>query len=174
MRWFSPALWAPLLLACTTPEPPAPAPRSTPTLAAAHATYSPFGVHVAGPRLESISFKDVGLRLPAAQQAAVLEAVADAVAEHLGGAAEHHPEWATDAWHGQCRTQHVYVDLWQSIGPDRVGFSLWQGCSAEDRLMSMELPVPPGALESVAWVEQAARLGDAVAEAIGRCGGGSC
>ncbi|MEZ4472917.1 MAG: hypothetical protein R3F60_19450 [bacterium] len=120
----------------------------------------------------------MGLRLQPGQREAVLEAVAEAVAGRLGGRAEHHPEWTTPAWHGQCRGEHLYVDLWRSPGPDRLGFSVWQGCGADDQLMSVELPTAPEAFESSAWVDEAARLGDAVGAAVSDrvqvCVGGAC
>ncbi|MCA9526430.1 MAG: hypothetical protein KC549_09075 [Myxococcales bacterium] len=166
-----------LLPACRAPDAaPPPAARAAEP---AHPSYSAFGVHL-GPKDQTISFKDVGLRLADGQREAVIEAVAEAVAGRLGGHAEHHPEWTTDAWHGQCRGEHLYVDLWRSPAPDRLGFSVWAGCSAEDQLMSVELPTTPAAFEGSAWVDEAARLGAAVGEAVrprvAHCpgGGGAC
>ncbi len=168
MRWLALSLFVGGLSACTADQAPAsPAP---PTSGA----YSPFGVHAHTQRAQTISFKDVGLHLPEAQRTLVLETIAEAVARRLDGHAVHHPDWATEAWHGQCRGEHLYVDLWRSPAPDRLGFSLWQGCSADDQLMSLEVPTVPAAFEGPDWIEHAAKLGEAVGEAVGRCGAGAC
>lgn len=168
MRWLALSLVAGGLVACTAEPPP---PAASPPAAAA---YSPFGVHAHTARAQTISFKDVGLRLPESQRTVVLEAIAEAVASRLEGHTVHHPDWATEGWHGQCRGAHLYVDLWRSPQPDRLGFSLWQGCSADDQLMSLEVPTVPAAFEGPDWVEHAAKLGEAVGEAVGRCGAGAC
>lgn len=167
MRWLLLSLFGGL--AACTPDPTTPSPPPP-----AASGYSPFGVHAHTRRAQTISFKDVGLRLPEAQRTVVLEAIAEAVATRLEGHAEHHPDWATEGWHGQCRSEHLYVDLWRSPGPDRLGFSLWQGCSADDQLMSHELPTVPAAFEGPDWIEHASKLGEAVGEAVGRCGAGAC
>jgi hypothetical protein len=155
----------------------APRDAARPADAAAEApTYLPFAVQVDGPLwFQTASFKDVGLRTRSdAQRRAVMEAVTDAFALRLGerqvpAHATYEPELADPAWHTQCRARHLYVDVWRSTAPDRLGFSLWKGCGADDRVAWTELPAPPGAFESADWLDAATRLGAAIADAARAC-----
>ena len=139
-----------------------PAPNTAPNTA----NYSPFGVVAPG---LTVSFKDVGLRLQAAQQSGVLEAIAGGVAFALAAEAVHRPTWTQVSWHRQCRRQHIYVDLWRSTHPDRVGYSLWRGCGAEDRVDHAEVSTLPRVFEIDAGLVHAGKLGETVGTAIGRC-----
>lgn len=128
--------------------------------------YSPFGVIT--PRL-TVSFKDVGLRLQSTQRAGVLEAIAEGVAFALTAEAVHRPTWAQAGWHLQCRRQHLYVDLWRSTHPDRLGYSLWRGCGAGDQVGHAEVSTLPRVFEVESGLVHAGTLGEAVGAAIGRC-----
>ncbi|MCA9687736.1 MAG: hypothetical protein KC457_36595, partial [Myxococcales bacterium] len=63
---------------------------------------------------------------------------------------------------------HRYVDLWRSANPPRVGFSLWAGCGADDKLAWRELPLASedalAGPEALAAVEA---LADALVDALG-------
>jgi hypothetical protein len=128
--------------------------------------YSPFAVQT---EALSISFKDVGLRVAPDQRAAVLEAIAGGVASQLGATPSHRPDWTRKAWHRQCRREHVYVDLWRSPGPDRLGFSLWRGCSADDKVAHVEQPTAPRAFEDAQGLQRATRFGATIGAAIQAC-----
>lgn len=138
---------------------------ASPAFADAH-VYSPFAVLTPG---ISVSFKDVGLKVEPAERAAILEAIAAGVAASLAAEEVHRPEWALPGWHRQCRGAHVYVDLWRSAGPDRLGFSLWQGCSADDRLAHVELPTVTSAFEVGDALARAGNFGEAIGDAIRSC-----
>jgi hypothetical protein len=164
---------APVLLAmlagCRADPPPAASP-------AAREAYAPFTVTVDGPHwFHTVTFKDVGLRAPSdADRQAIIEAIGDAFAHRLSRRVPAHldydPTVAEPVWHTQCRGHHLYVDLWRSSGPDRVGFSLWKGCGADDRVAWVEVPAPPSALESPGWLDVASRLGETIADAaMQRC-----
>lgn len=139
---------------------------ATPALADPGAVYSPFAVESAH---LSISFKDVGLRLHPDARAAVLEAVAAGVASSLAADQVHRPDWTQAAWHRQCRREHVYVDMWRSVEPDRLGFSLWTGCSIDDRIAHVEMPTIRGAFEATDGMDRAGNFGEAIGDAIRSC-----
>jgi hypothetical protein len=142
---------------CRPPPPSAAAPSAAaPAEAAADpgraAVYSPFAVQVAGSFwIDTITFKDVGLRLQdAGSQALVYEAFAAALALALvahEAQAAFEPTVADPRWHTMCAGRHLYVDVWQSEAPRRLGYSLWSGCGADDRLAWVEVPLatPVGA-----------------------------
>lgn len=128
--------------------------------------YSPFAVQTDS---LSISFKDVGLRLEPQHRAAVLEAIAGGTAATLGATPSHRPDWTQPAWHRQCRRQHVYVDVWRSPGPDRLGFSLWRGCSAADKVAHVERVTATRAFEDDQGLQRATAFGATIGEAIAAC-----
>lgn len=138
---------------------------ATPALAHPH-VYSPFAV--TAPHL-SVSFKDVGLRVAPAERAAILEAIASGVANSLGAKQHHRPDWTRPGWHRQCRGQHIYVDMWRSAAPDRLGFSLWQGCSVDDRIAHVEVPTVAAAFEAADGLVRAGNFGEAIGDAIRSC-----
>ncbi|MCB9535544.1 MAG: hypothetical protein H6704_04700 [Myxococcales bacterium] len=126
-----------------------------------------------------VSFKDVGLREVARDgRDALVEAVAEGVAASLSPDLEAHPvhaaELADPAWHSSCQGKHVYVDVWHSSQPDRIGFSLWRGCDADDQFGWQEVPVDASALQSTSWVTEAARVGRVIGAALAACGEHTC
>ena len=120
-----------------------------------------------------------GLRaLASGGRDALVEAVAEGVAASLAPDLEAHPvhaaELADPAWHSSCQGKHVYVDVWHSSDPDRIGFSLWRGCDADDQFGWQEVPVDAAALQSTGWVTEAARVGRVIAAALAACGEHTC
>lgn len=147
--------------------------------------YSPFAVQVQGQYwADVISFKDVGLKAGDVDARALwLEALADGLAVAMEGPAGAEALIAQKIFssdlskpeaHTHCEGRHIYVDLWRSHSPDRLGFSLWKGCGAEDKFLWEEVPsdIPGPAIMSN--VEAAARLGAHIAKALARCPEAQC
>jgi hypothetical protein len=164
--WLLIALLVALVLwtACTSPPPPHPAhgasaPGAAATDDEAATPYSPFTVEVAGVEaFDHISFKDVGLR---PGDAWVHEVLASGLAEELMTLApdpvaanvSFDPAFADPAHHVACGDAHVYVDVWHSESPDRLGYSLWSGCEEDAQFAWREVPVP-----EVDWEDAATTL----------------
>lgn len=175
---MKPTATAAVLLAALAGCRAAPAPADPPPSEG----YVPFSVSVDAPHwFHAATFKDVGLRAASdADRRLVVEAIGDAFAQRLSrqvpARLEYDPAVADPAWHRQCRGHHLYVDLWRSTAPDRLGFSLWKGCGADDRVAWSEVPAPPDALESAGWLDVVSRLGETIADAAAaacpdtRCG----
>lgn len=114
--------------------------------------YSAFGVKVRhNEHFDLISFKDVGLdRSDPKPNGPFLEALAQALAYRF----DTHDSLAADARlvynesladpeeHTYCEKDRLYVDLWHSSAPSRFGFSLWSGCSNNQRFEKTEMPGP--------------------------------
>lgn len=97
--------------------------------------YSPFVVAMSGNQLafDQVTFKDVGLSLPAEERAFVYEAFADSVrhglaSEGMASTVRYDTQWSDPAEHLYCAGHHVYVDLWHAAGSEEWGYSLWSGC----------------------------------------------
>ncbi|MFN3196842.1 MAG: hypothetical protein ACE366_00295 [Bradymonadia bacterium] len=157
--------------------------------------YSPFAVRVQGPYwADVISFKDVGLKVKDQDTRTLwLEALADGLVAAMEQpvAAElmvegapsftslspekfFSPELASPAAHTHCEGRHIYVDVWRSSSPERVGFSLWKGCSAEDKFMWREIPGERFGDRAIEDVDTAARLGAYIAGALAECPEAHC
>ena len=126
-----------------------------------------------------VSFKDVGLRMSTpGMRDGTVEALASGIAMSLDGALEahtiHSQELADPAWHHSCQGQHVYVDLWRSDSPARIGFSLWRGCDADDQFGWQEVSISEDAFSGADWVDEAARIGEAIGQALAACGASTC
>lgn len=126
-----PAAPAPAHAAAAAPAEPAPTP-----------TYSPFVLQMSSELpFSSISFKDVGMSVSADERALVYEEVAQSLAYALAADPDLpmssevlYSEAAADpASHTACGNAHIYVDVWAPAGHERWGYSLWSGCSEEDR-----------------------------------------
>jgi hypothetical protein len=147
----------------------------TPDLTPLKPVYSPFAVRIEGGFwIGTISFKDVGLGLgDPALRAQVHEALAEAVAARLSdrhdARMQFDPTVADPLWHTSCAGQHLYVDVWQASHPDRLGYSLWSGCGADDRLAWEELPLTEGPVTGSNLVPAAVRLADRVVAQIDPC-----
>lgn len=115
--------------------------------------YSPFVVSVSDvphAAFSEISFKDVGLTA-SNRSPLVYETIAESLALELRldpdaplmSRVDYAPEQAKPERHLACEAGHIYVDLWQSS--DRYGYSLWSGCSEDDRFAWNEVEEAPGA-----------------------------
>lgn len=115
--------------------------------------YSPWVLEVesAQASFDEISFKDVGLvSVGPGERTQVYERIAESLAHELTG----HSELAMSSHvrfseamsdpsnHLSCMSRHVYVDLWESQTPDRIGYSLWSGCGEGDRFAWEEIERP--------------------------------
>lgn len=99
----------------------------------------------------TISFKDVSLQTMDSDPSSP---VYEALAESLGYAIAASPTWGTSALvehdvslsdpgnHRFCGNRHLYVDVWRSEGPERLGYSLWSGCMEHDQFAWQELSLP--------------------------------
>jgi hypothetical protein len=164
--------------ATLTEEAPAPAPQTT---SAAPSPYLSVGVQIerGDHWFHRVSFKDVGLRLSGVGARdgaveAVAEGIASSLESHLAAHAIHSAELADPAWHRSCQGHHVYVDLWRAESPARVGFSLWRGCDADDQFGWQEILVSEEGLSGDAWIEEAARVGVAIGQALSVCSASTC
>ena len=159
--------------------------RRPPTPAAAPAPPAPSAYLSVGVQVEAehwfqrVSFKDVGLSTPdRATRDDLVEAIAEGVAMSLSPALSAHSmhadELANPAWHRTCQASHVYVDVWQSVEPDRIGFSLWRGCGDEDQFGWQEMSVDRATLRGAGWAAAAMRVGQAIGAALTTCGAATC
>jgi len=109
--------------------------------------YSPFVVDMHDEELpfERISFKDVGMSLPADEREMVYETIAEGLATQLrtthASGVRHALEVTDPANHLACGGRHIYVDLWQA--GEGWGYSLWSGCGEDDRFAHRELATLP-------------------------------
>lgn len=115
--------------------------------------YSPFVVEVEGPvPFHQITFKDVGMSLPADDRALTYETIAESLSQRLSGGAaltvDSHVRFSAAVAdpnnHVSCHGKHVYVDMWHSPPSQRWGYSLWSGCGEDDQFAWRELPSGPG------------------------------
>ena len=135
-----------------------PAPAGHLTRPAREPLYSPWVVELSNATdapmsFDEISFKDVGLREVAApDRERVYEAIAQSLsaelavsveptepAETLSAQVSFSEAMSDPANHLSCAERHVYVDLWDRSSPSRWGYSLWSGCSEDDRFAWREL-----------------------------------
>ena len=177
----TPLLWIALVVAIvlsTSCAPAAAPPEHAPTAAAQVAAtdptatpYSPWTVEVEGvPAFDHISFKDVGLR---PGDAWVHEVLASGLAEELmtlapepiAATVTFDPVYADPAHHVACGDAHVYVDVWHSESPDRLGYSLWSGCEEDAQFAWRELPMTTVDLDDAATT--LAPLTQHIASALG-------
>jgi len=123
-------------------EGPARAPEPAEAVAGPEAPlYSPFVLELDGELpFDRISFKDVGMSLPVEERDFAYEELAQSLSHELMSgpvpftSRVHFSEAITDpANHRHCEGRHVYVDLWRSTSDARWGYSLWSGCSEDDR-----------------------------------------
>jgi hypothetical protein len=121
---------------------------------------------------QQVTFKDVGLASDRAERATWIRAVTRALASSLDARLMAHahpaPEAADPRWHHACRGRHVYVDVWRSTSPDRVGFSLWRGCGADDQFAWQEVPTSLGLISS------AQQVAGAIADVLSVCDERTC
>ncbi|MGF1469126.1 MAG: hypothetical protein ACFCGT_23625 [Sandaracinaceae bacterium] len=166
-----------LAAACQAPPPPSTsAPSET---AAAHSdpgpTYSPWVVEVEAAyadmsTFDLISFKDVGLMsVPSPRREEAYETIARSLATELMSGGEvmsrvsFSSEQADPQHHLACGARQIYVDLWAGRQPARYGYSLWSGCSDEDRFAWSEVPRPE---EDPAYGALATSIADALRSAM--------
>lgn len=148
-------LWVASALALTTGCTQAAAPTVTEVVTTAREPlYSPWVVQVEDPAasFDSISFKDVGLMsVDPEDRARVHQEIAQALVSELGGDApmslSSHVHYdlamSRPETHLACAGGHIYVDLWDGSNPERIGYSLWSGCSEEGRFAWQEVLSPP-------------------------------
>lgn len=161
-----------LLVACGTSAPAAPAEAPVtpaPVIPAAPESpdpiYSPFVVRVENAPFALISFKDVGMSLPADERARVYETLAEGLSLELSSLqsiVEHEPAIADPASHLACESEHIYVDLWRE---DRGwGYSLWSGCGEADKFGHHRVEVEGAHLASIDPL--ATHIADRLREAV--------
>lgn len=121
---------------------------------------------------QHVTFKDVGLAAGPADRDGWMRNVTRVLARTLDAGlharARVEPSVADPEWHRACHGQHVYVDVWRSAGPDRVGFSLWRGCGDDDRFAWQEVPASDG------WAASAPVVAKAIAHALRVCDAVTC
>ncbi len=137
--------------------------------------YPPWVIEVRGENLpfDEISFKDVGMsHVPAARRAQVYEAIVRALSaeleahEALSASVRHSEAAARPEWHQNCVPRHLYVDLWQDTNPERWGYSLASGCTAEQRFARREIPRSAGPDDRATIDVLARSMEDSVHEAL--------
>jgi len=116
----------------------------------AEPVYSPFALRLDGmDGFDVISFKSLGLIEPiGGTKGLVLEALAASLRRELEAhadlsvkAAVYHDESLTKPEsHRSCEMRHIYVDVWHSSSPERLGYSLWAGCNERSRFAWREIP----------------------------------
>ena len=104
--------------------------------------YSPFVLKIDAPEsaFDTISFKDVGIKLDDSQREMVYETIAQALSQelasdkvlNLSSNVSYDKAILDPNNHLACGSRHLYVDVWQSRAPDRWGYSLWSGCGDDD------------------------------------------
>jgi hypothetical protein len=121
---------------------------------------------------QHVTFKDVGLSTGATERDGWMRTVTRVLAAtldtRLHARASVEPRVADPAWHRSCQGHHVYVDVWRSTAPDRVGFSLWRGCGEGDRFAWQEVPMSGG------WDASAPVVARAIAHALQVCDAVTC
>lgn len=135
-----------VLTACTRSTP---APEATDgAVEAPNASYSPFVLRMSAELpFGRISFKDVGMSLEPEGRALVYEEVAQSLSHALAADPElpmssevlYSEAVADPASHLACGVDHIYVDVWAPQGTERWGYSLWSGCSEDDRFALREV-----------------------------------
>ncbi len=128
----------------------APAPSEQKEAASHH--YSPFMLKTKDAELpfRTISFKDVGVSGVSEPNEVLYETLAESLALELSS-----PDFAPLASkvvyteellnpdnHVSCSGKHIYVDVWSTQEPAQWGYSLWSGCSEDERFVWEQLPRP--------------------------------
>ena len=115
-----------VLLRALSVSPEAPAVR-----AAEGPLYSPFVVQVSSEApFGEITFKDVGMSLPAQDRAHVYETLAESLSRELSHdvsvpmstSVTHDPRVSDPSAHLACAGRHIYVDLWQDAPSETWGY----------------------------------------------------
>ncbi|MEM1349782.1 MAG: hypothetical protein AAGI01_14565, partial [Myxococcota bacterium] len=109
--------------------------------------YSPFILRLEGSHFDLVSFKDVGMKFGDEDAEVVYETIAESLAmslaedEALGIEAEvAYDERVLDPKnHVSCGLTQLYVDVWRDAASAKWGFSLWSGCSEDDKFAWKEL-----------------------------------
>jgi len=109
--------------------------------------YSPFVLRLEGSHFDLVSFKDVGMHVGDEDAEIVYETIAESLAmslaedEGLGIQAEvAYDEGILDPKnHVACGATQLYVDVWRNAEAAKWGFSLWSGCSEDDKFAWKEL-----------------------------------
>ncbi len=121
---------------------------------------------------QHVTFKDVGLAAGATDRdgwmRTVTRVLASTLDSQLHARASIEPLVSDPAWHRSCQGKHVYVDVWRSSSPDRVGFSLWRGCGESDQFAWQEVPMSGG------WEASAPAVARAIAHALKVCDAVTC
>lgn len=112
--------------------------------------YSPFALKVSGmDDFDIISFKSIGFVEPlGGTKGLVLEALAASLRRELEAHSDlsvraevYHDESLTKSQnHRSCEMRHIYVDVWHSKSPERLGYSLWSGCDERTQFAWREVP----------------------------------
>lgn len=111
-------------------------------------SYSPFVLQMSTELpFQLISFKDVGMSIDPAHRALVYEEVAQSLSmalahdEELPMSSEvlYSEEVADPEHHLACGVEQIYVDLWTPQDDERWGYSLWSGCSEDQRFAWREV-----------------------------------
>ena len=132
--------------ACRAPVEAPPPPAEAPP--APKPAYSPFVVQMSVELpFDRVSFKDVGMSVDPDERAYVYEEVAQSVAASLSADPElplssevlYSEAVADPDHHLACGAHQIYVDVWAPQGVERWGYSLWSGCSEEDRFAFEEI-----------------------------------
>jgi hypothetical protein len=133
------------LVACAPGAPSAPVvPQAAGDAPSDGPLYSPFVVEVEASPFDVISFKDVGMSLPAPDRSLAYESLAEGLALELRerqSRVRYEEDIRDPANHVACAGRHIYVDLWSNA--ERLGYSLWSGCGEDDRFDWRELERQP-------------------------------
>ncbi len=164
--------------ACTAGEAPAP-PEGPAPEEAEGPVYSPFVVTVDGAApYRSITFKQVGSLVSDVDRAVLFEALAESLVLELQGETHefvshmsYDPSVAQPGAHLACGAAQIYVDFWERSGAEPgFGFSLWSGCSEDDRFALEDVEAGSEG-EITAWIEPLSR---GIAAALRRAGSTGC
>ncbi len=119
-----------------------------------------------------VTFKDVGLSVGPTERGRWMRTVTRLLAAtldpRLQARAVVEARVADPSWHRVCQGHHVYVDVWRSRDPDRVGFSLWRGCGEGDQFAWQEVPV------TGTWAASAPSVARAIGHALRVCDAVTC
>jgi hypothetical protein len=137
--------------ACTkrdAPASPQPPSAAQATKEARAPSYSPFVLQMSTELpFGRISFKDVGMSVAPEHRRFVYEEMAQSLALELASdealpmsSEVQYSEAAADpAAHLACGVDQISVDVWSPEGTERWGYSLWSGCSEDDRFALEEV-----------------------------------
>ncbi|MEO1228304.1 MAG: hypothetical protein AAFZ18_05305 [Myxococcota bacterium] len=110
--------------------------------------YSPYVLQMSAELpFQRISMKDVGMSVDPSHREQVYEEVAMSLSVALAQDPEipmssevlYSEEVKDPASHLACGMAQIYVDVWAPRGTERWGYSLWSGCSEEDRFARHEV-----------------------------------